>query len=122
MTILKKRFKARKEVDAYLIGAKVPKRLASYLSLYCLAKEKTKTSVLKPLIEDWIKKQQEGMPISDLVQIIARKAYKIWQGFEHKQNFHTFKMQLKNELILKDLEEYSEEILNLLMDEKNKET
>lgn len=119
--ILKTNFTKKEENDAHLVGMYVPKRLASYLSLYCLAKSQTKTSVLKPLLTEWIEENQEKIPIDVLVREIAHKAYNVWKAQIRPSNFNTFKNQVKRELIAKGLTGYSDRILNIITDEKNKE-
>jgi hypothetical protein len=121
MSILRTKFKKKEENDAYLVGAQVPRRLASYLSLFCLAKGQTKTSVLKPLLEDWVDDNQSETSIDVLIKEIALNAYSVWKAQVRQSNFNTFKNQVKRELTSKGLSGYSDRILNIITDEKNKE-
>jgi hypothetical protein len=121
MSILKKSLKKRDE-NASLVGVYIPKRLASYLSLFSLAKGQTKSSILKALITQWIESKQEKVTIDILVHEIALRAYKSWKKPVGKRdNFATFKTELKNELSFKGLAEFADRIISIVCDEKNKD-
>ena len=47
MVILRRRLKKENKKDTSFIGASIPKDMVSFLSLFCLAKEVTKTSIVK---------------------------------------------------------------------------
>jgi len=122
MSILKQHFKRKRDEVASLVGVYIPKRLASYLSLYCVARGKTKSSILKMLITEWIEQQQERTNLETLINDISNKAYNVWKYPKGKRkNFDTFKGELKNELAYKGIGNYAEQIITNICDEKIKD-
>lgn len=122
MVILKRKIKKKQDSDSNLVGVFIPTRLATYLSLYCLATGKTKSSIFKTLISDWQEEQEKTNNFDELVYRIAIRSYNIWKNPNGKRdNFATFKSQLRNELEFKGLGVYVNRIISIISDEKNKE-
>ena len=122
MTILKKKFRKTQEGDVDFVGMYIPKDLASYLSLYCLAHKKTKTSIVQPLLTNWVSEMQYIVPVDVLIKDIAMAAHKVWDepvNKKQKINFSTFKFSLTNELDRKGLSKYTEQIITIIEHEKN---
>lgn len=118
MVILKRKFK-KKEDTSSLVGVVLPARLATYLTLFCLAHGKTKSSVIKDLLSNWVDQSETEKSFDYLINAIAARSYNIWAvDKEKKMNFNTFKNSLKYELKKKGLAPFSDRILNRLSDEK----
>jgi hypothetical protein len=120
MSILKKTTKEKVKDDHY-IGIYIPKEMASYLSLYCLAIGVSKSSIVENLITKWVINTRKEKPTDKLLKDIAIKAFVLWENPNGKRtHFQTFKNQLKNELQYKKLDQFADEIINILLNEKNK--
>ena len=121
MPILKSEIRKKTENSANFVGYYIPAKLASYLTLYCLSVGVTKTTILKQLLSDWIDKMQEDLKLTDLISIIAKRAYKMWiEPTDKPMRFKDFKFNLRKELEQKGLENYSDIIINELDNEKKK--
>jgi hypothetical protein len=73
----------KKEVT--LVGAQVPSDVSEYLTLFCVADGKSKTSILRPLIEDWVKAAQDKLPEKKLIKLIADKGFAAWESRKNKR-------------------------------------
>jgi hypothetical protein len=122
MTILKKAIKRRrKDEHAAFLGLTLPRKVATLLSLYSISHGITKSSIVKLLIEGWIR---SGMEVTEdeMVFDIAQKSFHFWNHPNGKRmNYHTFKTDLKNELVSKGLGAYVDKILTLIDNEKSKD-
>jgi hypothetical protein len=122
MTILKRKTKRSRKTDNDFVGLRIPEKLASYISLYCLSAGVTKSSVLKAQLNRWAGEQQKIVSEDDLVREVAERALHIWEHPEGKKiNYHTFISQLKMELSYKGLENYVERIISIINDKKGEE-
>jgi hypothetical protein len=122
MPILKKAIKRKRTSEsAAFLGLTLPRKVATLLSLYSISHGVTKSSIVKALIETWIRSDVDPIE-NDLVINIAQKSYHFWSHPNGKRmNYHTFKTDLKNELISKGLDVYVDKILTLIDDEKSKD-
>jgi hypothetical protein len=122
MPILKKAIKRKfTNKQATFLGLIIPKKVATLLSLYSISHGVTKSSIVKSLLETWVRSDVDPIE-NDLVINIAKKSYYFWSHPNGKRmNYHTFKMDLKNELISKGLDVYVDKILTLIDDEKIKD-
>ena len=125
MTILKKAIKRkRKNERTAFLGLIIPEKAATLLSLYSVSQGVTKSSIVKSLIESWICSvfgESHLDTKNKMVLQIAQKSYSYWSNPVGKRmNYNTFINKLKNELELKGLSVYTDEILKIIDDEKNK--
>ena len=121
MSILKKVTKKTKAIDTDFLGFYFPKELVSYLTLYSLATGRTKTSLVKFPVKNWIASKKEEFPVDDLLKIIAEKSFQTWENPVGKRdNFNTFKSLLRIELKNRKLDEYVDKVIELIEYEKNK--
>jgi hypothetical protein len=98
MTILK----TDKHTTSYkLIGVSIPRWLHNYISLYSLAKNKTKSDILKGMLDVWYEQTKSKEPQEKLVQEIVEKANLEW-GIVNKKipekSLVEFKTELESEL------------------------
>ena len=104
--------KSKKE-QCKFIGAFLPQWIHSYLAMYTLAKEQTKSEVIRNLIEDWVKSSE--ISDNELLQEIISKVKTQWKLQKHSDsslNFDYFKRNIHQELTRKGMQEdYIELIL-----------
>lgn len=84
-----------------LVGVSVPQWLHNYISLYCLAKNKTKSDILKGMLDVWHAQIKLKEPQERLVQEIIEKANDEWKDVLRKNPEKTideFKAELECEL------------------------
>lgn len=121
MVILSKRLKKEGNA-AFMIGTYIPKRLATFLSLYCLAHGKTKTSVIKALLNNWVKRNQDKESEDELIQLIVQRAYDSWKnGVKKRKSWKVFESDLIDELEKNHLKDYIATIIGLIYDKKSKD-
>ena len=84
-----------------LIGVSIPQWLHNYISLYCLAKNKTKSDILKGMLDAWFTQTKPKEPQEKLVQEIIEKANVEWRDLLKKDSGHDieeFKKELEVEM------------------------
>ena len=75
-------------VESRFIGAQLPCRFHSYLTLYSLAKGVSKTLIIKDLLEDWIQEKMEwGFSAESLMVLIATWIYQKSQNSSNQDRF-----------------------------------
>jgi hypothetical protein len=87
--------------DYKLVGVSVPRWLHNYISLYCLAKNKTKSDILKGMLDSWYSQIHTKEPQEKLVQEIVEKANLEWGLTMVKipeKTLIEFKAEIENEL------------------------
>lgn len=85
-----------------LIGVSIPQWLHNYISLYCLAKNKTKSDILKGMLDSWYSQVHAKEPSEKLVQDIIEKANLEWGMLNKKcpeKTIEEFKTELEIELV-----------------------
>ncbi len=89
-----------RSLEVLFIGGYLPKDLIEYVELYSIAKEQTKSNILKEALEDWKKKNQESE--SDLLDYIIQRVRIEWRKIKSlgkkKINFEVFLNEVKKEL------------------------
>jgi hypothetical protein len=119
MVILSKQLKKKRGSGVVMIGTYVPKRAASLLSLYCLAHGRTKTSIVKNLINEWVDSNVKDNE-DELLELIAQRAFESWSSkVEKRKNWKNFISDLEKELEKNYLEGHSETIIKLIHGKKN---
>jgi protease II len=84
-----------------LIGVSVPLWLHNYISLYCLAKKKTKSDVMKGWIDSWYVQTKAKEPQEKLVQEIIEIINEEWKAvLKHnpEKTIEEFKCELEAEM------------------------
>jgi len=84
-----------------LVGVNVPNWLHNYMSLYCLAKNKTKSDILKGMLDVWHTQIKAKEPQEKLVQDITEKANTEWREVQKKtpeKTIDEFKDELEKEM------------------------
>jgi hypothetical protein len=115
--------KHKRKVTVGFLGVYAPRSHCNYLTLYCNAFEVPKQQVLKTLIETWVQDQLLSHSYSSLAREVAKKAYAAWGIPSAAISFDQFIEKVKTELTTKNLPtETIEAIVNLIKDEKNKDT
>jgi hypothetical protein len=110
MTILKK---DKHSASYKLLGVSIPQWLHNYLSLYCLAKNKTKSEVMQGWIDVWHTQTKAKDPQEKLIQEIIGKANVEWAEVSKKTDkpMVEFKDDLERELKLRGLNPFQINII-----------
>jgi len=96
-------------VESRFIGAQLPCRFHSYLTLYSLAKGVSKTLIIKGLLEDWIQEKKEwGFSAESLMDLIATWIY---EKSQYELNQDRFLKKAKLELHRKGLNSFQVETI-----------
>jgi hypothetical protein len=97
-----------------LIGASIPLWLHHYLSLYCLAKSKTKSEVMKGWVDAWYSQVKPNEPQEKLVQEIIEKIHVEWTSSQKntpEKTMDEFKKELETEMINRGLNPFQISII-----------
>lgn len=108
--------------DVTFMGMYISREVASFLSLFCMARSFTKSSVLQEIIISWMEKQGKETPEKYLEKEVALRALHIWETVPRRNaTFIGFQKSLRTELKNKGLPHYMvENIIETLVDEKDK--
>lgn len=97
-----------------LIGVSVPMWLHNYLSLYCLAKKKTKSDVMKGWIDSWHTQTKAKEPQEKLVQEIIEIINEDWKSvLKHNPEklLEEYKEELNQEMVNRGLNPFQISII-----------
>lgn len=97
-----------------LVGVSIPQWLHNYISLYCLAKKKTKSDILKGMLDSWHVQTKAKEPQEKLVQEIIEIANEEWKVVLEKTPAKTiveFKEELNKEMINRGLNPFQINII-----------
>lgn len=111
MGILKK---DNHNVGYKLIGVSAPGWLHNYMSLYCLAKNKTKSDILKGMLDVWHTQIKSKEPQEKLIQDVIDKANDEWVCVHQKTPGKTiveFKEELHTEMKNRGLNAFQTNII-----------
>jgi len=108
MAILTVRNKASSAPGKY-VGVYLDQEISSYLSLYALSKEITKSVIVRDQMKEWYKGKRVVSSEKELVETIAIEIKKAWE-LRNKSSYlvsdiKDFKKQLKIELHQKGISE-----------------
>ena len=107
MAVLRK--KSKRDIAGFkYVGAYCPPRLFNYITLYSLAKQIPKATIMLKLLGDWMGQQVLLEPEDDLVTGIVQRAeiqWKVTKATTPDTTYTGFKDALKDELIDKGLRE-----------------
>lgn len=75
---LKKRTKDYEAEETSLLGAQVPRSSVLYIALFCIATEKSKSSIVRNLVEKFVTKTRKKHPEKELIKIIIDLSFDAW--------------------------------------------
>jgi len=87
--------------DNKLVGAVVSTNIFYYLNLFCVVDKRSKSSILRPLIEDWAEEAQKEVSEKELILLAAKMGYKSYKNRRKKQPFALIIKQQAKELVKK---------------------
>jgi cation transport regulator ChaC len=100
----------KKKQDRVFVGTQLPTRTAHYLSMYCLAYDTTKATLLRGLVLEWMDKID--IHPSKLISKIVEKAQVAYSDSPNKEEFVD---DLKEELVKDGIDDKTiQKILNKL--------
>lgn len=88
------------------VGAFLPPRIHSYLTLYSLAKGTFKSKLIRTLLESWINKQKNKEPDAKLIQQVISRLNHQWMTskvLNPSLAFYDFKAIIRQDLLDKGL-------------------
>lgn len=89
--------------DTKLVGAVVSTNIFYYLNLFCVVDKRSKSSILRPLIEDWIKTAKKEISEKELIILAAKMGYASYKSRRKKQPFALIIKQQAKELTKKGI-------------------
>ena len=109
--------------NTVLVGAKIPTNLSNYLNLFCIADGISKSSIMRPLLEDWHKQAIKKFSEKDLIKLIAKRGWHEWKNRTRKNlTFNTAIAIQRRTLKKKGIEESTiNKIIELIKNEKDNE-
>lgn len=126
MSILKVKHKGITTSEGKLVGVYMPLQVSSYLSLYALANEGTKSTIVRALIDKWYRSKKSSSPENILIEKIVKQILNLWRIRKLTQpheGFLNFQAEIIIELEKKGIiPDYLEKIIIQLQDEEKKET
>lgn len=103
------------QVETKIVGVVFPTSLVQFMNLYCLVDKRSKSAIIRPMVEEWIKQVEEEYSEKKLIKKAAEIGYAAWKNRRGKSK-RTFLLALKfqeKELRKKGLEEsVIEKIIN----------
>lgn len=94
--------------DYKLVGVSLPLRVRNYLTLYTIAKETSKSKILKCLIDSWMAEHREKEPDSELINAIVQRIkirWKVEKASGKGMPYTDFKNSIEFELHKKEVPE-----------------
>jgi len=110
MSILKTNTKKK---ASKIIGAMMSLSVSDYLSLYTVAKEQTKSKILKQLVDSFIAEQKMKYSEKDLIKEISGRIEELRKIEIRKGDFkyNDFKEQIEKDLLAKGLNEVHTQLI-----------
>lgn len=94
--------------DTKLVGAVVPTNIFHYLNLFCVVDKRSKSSILRPLIEEWHEEAIEKISNKKLITLAAEMGYESFKNRKSKKRpFQVVLNQQEKELRRKGVSEKS---------------
>jgi hypothetical protein len=119
MEYFKRSNREKEDGDNKLVGISVPTSIVDYLNLFCVADSCSKTSIIRPLVERWVRKAKVKFPEEKLIETIAQNGYK---GHNKRKSFVTIIKAIKRELQRRGIKESNiDEIIKQIIHAKGKE-
>lgn len=91
-----------------LVGAYLPSRIHSYLTLYCIAKNTSRTTIMREMLEAWVCREKKNYTEDALFYEIAQKinySWKVEKASGRKPDYKEFLKGITDELLNKGLDE-----------------
>ena len=123
MEFFKRDMKEGDKGDTKLVGAEVPTNIFYYLNLFCVVDKRSKSSIIRPLVEEWAQEAIKNFPEKQLIKLAAEMGYANWKARKkRKQPFPMVLKQQEKELFKKGISEKMVlTILKKIQDFKNKD-
>ena len=84
MDFFKRKISEGEEVTTKLVGTQIPTTLFYYFNLFCLVDKRSKSSIVRPFIEEWAEKAQEEFSEKQLIKLAASMAFNKWKAKKRK--------------------------------------
>lgn len=88
-----------------LVGTPVPANIFHYLNLFCVVDKRSKSSILRPMIEEWHEEASSEFSEDRLIKLAADMGYNTYKTKNKKRPFEVVLKQQENELKSKGLSE-----------------
>jgi len=106
MEFFKRDMKEGNKEDTKLVGAEVPTNIFYYFNLFCVVDKRSKSSIIRPLIEEWAKEAMKDFPEKQLIKLASKMGYENWVSRKkRKQPFIMVIKQQERELRKKGISE-----------------
>ena len=91
MTLFSRKLSS-KEKEVKFVGVHLPLPLNSYLTLYSLTMEQSKSSIICDALSDWKEIFIKEFPLSKMIEVLAKKALDSYdkKGIKIGLTFHSF--------------------------------
>ena len=108
--------------DVKLVGAVVPTNIFYYFNLFCVVDKRSKSSIIRPLVEEWYKEAVNNFPENKLLKLAATMGYDNYKQRKKKRPFVLVIKQQERELRKKGVsEEHIKYILERIEQAKRKD-
>lgn len=108
--------------DTKLVGAVVPTNIFHYFNLFCVVDKRSKSSIIRPMIEDWAKEAVKNFPEKKLIKLAAEMGYNSYKNRKKKRPFALVLKQQEKELRKKGIsEEHIQTILKKIKAQHGKD-
>ena len=108
MPIFKKYQEKKKKEEGRLAGVMIPQQIHSFMTLYCLSNEITKSLILRELIKTWYDEAKKENSISKIISILSNKVQREWdirkKICEDVPDFEVFKQEIIVDLKNKEVD------------------
>jgi len=98
--------------DTKLVGAVIPTNIVQYLNLFCLVDNRSKSSIIRPMVEKWADKAKVKFPEDKLIALAAEKGFESWCNKSRKRtSFINALTYQKRELLSKGILETTVDLI-----------
>lgn len=84
--------------DVRLIGATVPINIFNYINLFCVVDSRSKSSIIRPVIENWFNEASAKFPEKELISLAAAMGYRAYKERGKRRPFRAVIQQQEREL------------------------
>jgi len=104
MSVFKTKYKDRTEKRTVkFVGVHLPLSLNTYLTLFALAGDTTKSKIILNELTKWMEEMGENMCIDTLCKQLSRNAYETYQEQKKKKTLVKFLTEMEIELLRKGI-------------------
>lgn len=106
-----------------LVGVEIPTSTFNYLNLFCVVDSCSKSSIIRPLIEDWAEGALATYSEKKLIEMAANMGFISWKNRNNKRiSFNNVLKVQRRELERKGIsDKVIDKIIKKIEDAKNKE-